>query len=251
MQLFKCLSLVLLFTVLFYVTTSESIQAQDSVPCNRTGIVNMIGVAVTNGEIDELGTAYEESDCDELVIQSVQQFIDIYNSLPDDTDTDCETGTVSCIADFDFSTGLEESFEFGDGISAYSEFCNFAGEIGLDIQFDDTNSYYGFGIQFTRLPDGSANILANTHLIFYVLGQSESANNQFRIGLKDITGTEIKVESNDWVAISTSNWRRVQIPLMIYSNLGIDLTKIENISLDFNPTDHGSSHICVDGLTFN
>jgi|GEM_PF-5850210 len=241
-----------LFLFIFVLESGHYALAQDSVSCSRADFVSLLAFVVNDDEVDNFFEDYvDNNNCDDATIAAFQQIIDAYKSVPISGDSDCQYGTVSCIASFDFDINLAQDFEFGTGTSEYTDDCKFLGDAGLEIGYDGSGDFYGFGIHFVNMDNSSVDISQNTYLTFYVLGLSDEANNEFRIGLKDSGDQEFKVESRNWVVISTSHWRRVQIPLALFAGGGVNLAMIENVSFDFNATDHSDSHICLDALRFN
>lgn len=155
---------------------------------------------------------------------------------------DCNTVITSCI--FRNTEGFEINFEFGPITTEYNSICAYGGNTGLYIKTDTTSGpYAGWGIQFLDMIDGYADVSEYGELVLWTKGINNTRS-KFRIGLKDIQGRETKFE----VITTPDQWQEIRLPLSNFTAKGTNISQLENISLDFNSTDHGPAELCLDNL---
>jgi len=70
---------------------------------------------------------------------------------------------------------------------------------------------------------------------------------RFQIGLKDLGGTEVKIESREKAVVNKSDWKMLRIQLSEFS--GVDTARVANVNIGFN-RNHGRGRICVDEIAF-
>lgn len=127
--------------------------------------------------------------------------------------------------------------------------CAFESNVGLSVTYNAEGEYAFWGIDFQSFPNESFDISNNTHLSFYIRSHASINGNQFRVGLKDTEGTEVKVESSEWHNVK-NNWELVEIPLSAFVQSGLNTSHIINLNFDFNRSDHGASSLCFSNFRF-
>jgi len=102
----------------------------------------------------------------------------------------------------------------------------------------------GWGVHWDKAPSKYFDASGFNAFTFWVKGAS--GGETFQIGLKDISGKEVKLESIKFVVVS-SKWMEATA---LFSDFeGVNVASLQNLNFGFN-TSHGSGSICVDDLTF-
>jgi hypothetical protein len=129
-----------------------------------------------------------------------------------------------------------------------SEGCRHSGPYGLRLTYAMSGTGNGgWGVHWAKAPLGGFNASGFSALVFSVKGTS--GGETFQIGLKDTDKREIKVESDPLVVVSASDWKPVTVPLSRFSDEGVNIASVENVSFTFN-RDHGSGTVCIDDIAF-
>jgi hypothetical protein len=127
-----------------------------------------------------------------------------------------------------------------------SEECRHSGTFGLRLTYAMSGQGSGgWGIHWIKAPEGYLDVSGFSELVLWVKGTS--GGETFQIGLKDTSGREVKVESQELVIATSSEWRPARVPLGEFT--GVNLASIENLNLGFN-RNHGSGTICIDDIVF-
>ncbi len=125
-----------------------------------------------------------------------------------------------------------------------TEKCVRSGAYGLQLMYSmkgDGNG--GWGVHWNNSPEKHFNASGFSAFTFWVKG---TGSETFQIGVKDTSGNEVKVESDNLLIVS-SDWLQVILPL---SNLqGVNVSSIENVNIGFNKN-HGTGSICIDDILF-
>jgi hypothetical protein len=134
---------------------------------------------------------------------------------------------------------------------ARDEMCRHSGQYGVQLTYDLTNAENdnaGWGIHWAKTPAKSFDASLFNALTFLVKG---TAPNGFQVGLKDLSGFEVKIEARTLTDVNESNWSLVTVPLSKFTRDGtqIDTSKIENVSLGFDAS-HDSGSFCIDEIAF-
>jgi|GEM_PF-6761635 len=166
-------------------------------------------------------------------------------SPPECTEADYRSN--QCVAIFQLGHG--QFFE--QGINAeFQEACTYETVPGLSVQYDTTGNFAYWGIDFSVREEQVFDASSYSYLYFYVRSQSDDVNNQFRIGLRDTLGNEVKMESRDRVTVS-DEWSLVEIPLTDYTRSGLEINQLINLNFDYNRSDHGASNLCYSNIGFH
>ncbi|MCG8348997.1 MAG: hypothetical protein MI924_14595 [Chloroflexales bacterium] len=152
----------------------------------------------------------------------------------------------------DMPSPFRDSEESAGSISTEyteDEDCRNSGPYSLRITFDFRNG--GFGGQVFRWessPEGRFDASQFNEFTFFVKG---TALYGFQVGIKDISGTEVKVGVSDFVVVNDAQWKQVVIPLdkFVTADQPVDMAKVRNVNFGFNK-DHGSGEICIDDIAF-
>jgi hypothetical protein len=88
-----------------------------------------------------------------------------------------------------------------------------------------------------------------TNFTFAVKG--EMGDETFLIGMRDIAGSPLTLESKNYVKVSSTDWQIVTIPLtrFTYQGTTVNPSAIDNVSFSFDER-HGSGSICIDDIAF-
>jgi len=78
--------------------------------------------------------------------------------------------------------------------------------------------------------------------------KGDQGGETFQIGVKDLSGKEVKIESEVGVIVSSTAWSQLVVDLEDFA--GVDLGSVENINLGFNKN-HGAGKVCVDEITLS
>lgn len=126
--------------------------------------------------------------------------------------------------------------------------CVYSPPYGLQLIYGSSGGK-GWGIHWNNPPSYHFDASAVGSLRFLVKGAL--GEERFLIGLKDTEGREIKLLSEDYVLVSATEWREVNIPLEYFASPIIipNLSFLNNISINFE-TRHGSGSICLDEFAF-
>jgi hypothetical protein len=123
--------------------------------------------------------------------------------------------------------------------------CIHSGMVGLQFKYAmSRTANAGWGVQWVNVPGGHFDASGFSALTFWVRGSSGSET--FQVGLKDTSGNEIKLESDQLLDVTT-DWKPAAIPLSAFK--GVNPARIENLNFGFN-RDHGSGSICLDDIAF-
>lgn len=109
-----------------------------------------------------------------------------------------------------------------------------------------TGQYGLWGVHWDKAALGYFDAGAATALTFWV--RSEAGGETFQIGLKDIEGHEVKVESETIAAVQAGQWRRVFVPLNKFT--GVNTRRINNVNFGF-VVNHGPGDIAIDDIAFS
>jgi hypothetical protein len=138
----------------------------------------------------------------------------------------------------------------GEFTYRYVEFegCRHSGPFGLQLAYTMSGEGNGgWGVHWVNTPAGRFDASGFSDLVFWVKGTS--GGETFQIGLKDRSGREIKVESTPLVVVSASEWRPVTVLLSRFSDEGVNIASVENVSFAFH-RGHGSGTVCIDDIAF-
>jgi Complex I intermediate-associated protein 30 (CIA30) len=127
--------------------------------------------------------------------------------------------------------------------------CHLSGRYGLRLVYSFTDAGNGgWGVHWANSPARHFDASGFTTLTFSVRG---TAPNRFQIGLKDTTGFEVNVESNEFGFASDTEWRTLTIPLTQFAQQGsgVNIASIENVHFSFH-SGHGAGNICIDEIVF-
>lgn len=133
--------------------------------------------------------------------------------------------------------------------------CRRYGSHGLRLKYDFTGQNSGgWGVFFTHTPTQHFDASTFSSLVFWVKG--ESGGEKFQVGLmdtngKDKKGKEGKVDSEQMVVVSATEWKRVSVLLSSFIDKGeiVDKSSINNVNVGFK-SDYGSGTICIDDIAF-
>lgn len=138
----------------------------------------------------------------------------------------------------------------GEFVARYVEedHCRHEGPYGLRMEYDMRGEAHGgWGVQWVSAPAGhfDASATGRSSLTFWVRGTR--GGELFQLGLKDTSGNEFKIESENLVVISSTEWRQVSVDLSDFT--GVNAASIENISFAFSRND-GEGTLCLDDVRF-
>jgi hypothetical protein len=130
-----------------------------------------------------------------------------------------------------------------------SEECRHSGPYGLRLTYAMSGAAAngGWGVHWVNTPAGRFDASGFSDLVFWVKGMS--GDETFQIGLKDTDKREIKVELDPLVVVSASVWKSVTVPLSRFSDEGVNIASVENVSFGFH-RGHGSGTVCIDDIAF-
>ena len=142
---------------------------------------------------------------------------------------------------FVFKNGGELVPSFSEGIT-----CRRTGLYGLRISYAmQGNENAGWGIHWDKVAARSFDAATFKKLTFWVRG--DAGDETFQIGLKDLTGREVKIKSVNLLVVSASDWRQVSVDLAEFTN--VNTAAVSNLNFGFNKN-HRSGTICVDDIAF-
>lgn len=149
--------------------------------------------------------------------------------------------------------GCNAAFEYGGddvgGVfeATFSRECAHDGPFGLRIHYSNSGATYGgWGVLWSTSPEESGDLSGFSQISFWIKGSQ--GGELFQIGLRDTNGVEPKLESDNYVVVST-DWQQVIFPFDDLLDIApdLDLTSIENFNFGFNK-DHKAGTFCVDDL---
>ena len=124
--------------------------------------------------------------------------------------------------------------------------CRHSGPYGLKLTYGFTGQGNGgWGVHWDNAPRGYLDVSRFTHLVFWVKGKS--GRESFQVGLRDTSGTEVKVESATLV-VNISDWSIVAVPLSSFR--GVRTSSVKNVNFGFNDK-HGAGSLCIDDIYFS
>jgi hypothetical protein len=138
----------------------------------------------------------------------------------------------------------------GELIDQFAIECAHTGKIGLKLTYKMQGDGYGgwlvsWGNATPRYFD------ASSFLSFVIWVKGGIGGETFQIGIKDITGKEVKIETKTLVIVSTTQWKKITISLSKFADEGgqVNMARINNINIGLNKN-HGAGSICLDDIAF-
>lgn len=127
------------------------------------------------------------------------------------------------------------------------DYCVHSGTVGLKLDYSmKEKSYGGWGVLWNAAPAIPFDASGFTHFTFWVRGLK--GGETFQIGLRDTNEIEAKIESTDYVLVTT-DWTNVAIKLDEAKAKNVNVAKLLNVNLGFN-ANHGTGAICIDDIAF-
>jgi hypothetical protein len=118
--------------------------------------------------------------------------------------------------------------------------------MGLRVTYSMSgNMSGGWGIHWSNSPSRHFNAQGLTSVALSVKGAR--GREAFQVGLKDTSGREVKIESRDWLIVSGSEWKRMEVPLTAFR--GVRSASVENLNIGFS-RNHGRGQLCIDEIAF-
>lgn len=165
----------------------------------------------------------------------------------------CANGFFACVFPqaaggkiFDYSSDPTASLT----VDALSNECAFTSEHGVKLTYNipEENNNVSWGVEW-KSTDGLYDAASFTIFTFAVKG--DIGDEIFLIGMKDIAGSPVTLESTNYVTVSSTKWEKVTIPFddFIYKGATINPSRLENVSFSFDER-HGSGSICIDDIAF-
>ena len=128
--------------------------------------------------------------------------------------------------------------------------CGYTSELGVKLTYGVMQKGVNgaWGVQW-KDTTGYLDASEYVNISFAVRGMT--GNETFLIGLKDIPGKPVTLESKNYVEVSSSKWNVVVIPFskFIYQGASVNPQALENMSFSFDER-HGSGIICIDDIAF-
>jgi hypothetical protein len=236
------------------------VRAQEELPCTPQGIISSFALAVAEDNVENWLSSYEESSCEDIIKSDVRALAADYQKLV----TDSETQVFECppeigiVCDL-FSAAAQEqvegarSFVFVNPPGAelqdrFTANCAHSNKYGLQLSYNitDEQGNAGWGVQWEESPTGSFDASQFTMLTFWVNGTE--GGEIFQVGLKDKSGTELKVETKLLGVVERGRWTKFTIPFDPYFSQ-VKTNEIANLNFGFN-INHGEGTICIDSVAF-
>jgi hypothetical protein len=129
--------------------------------------------------------------------------------------------------------------------------CVHTGPYGLLLTYNLTgDANGGWGVQWASSPAKHFDASGFRSFNFWIKGIN--GGETFQIGLKDENGKEVKVESENFVIV-TSDWTLATVPLSLFTDVNgvrmVNTSIIENVNFGFNKN-HGPGSFCIDDISF-
>jgi hypothetical protein len=165
----------------------------------------------------------------------------------------CKTGFFACVFT-QADTG--RTFEFKSDSSAtltvddQAAECAFTTEFGVKLTYEVTQAgtNASWGVQWK---DTVGYFDASTFTNFTFAVRGKEGDEEFLIGMKDVTGSEVTLESKSYVKVTPTEWQIVTIPLSRFTHKGttINPSALDNVAFSFDER-QGSGSICMDDIAF-
>lgn len=128
--------------------------------------------------------------------------------------------------------------------------CALTTELGVKLTYEVTQkgANAAWGVQWK---DTLGHFDASKFTSFTFVVKGELGGETFLIGMKDIAGSPVTLESKNYVTVSSTKWETVTIPFgkFIYQGRSVSPKALENVSFSFDER-HGSGSICIDDIAF-
>lgn len=127
--------------------------------------------------------------------------------------------------------------------------CSNSGPFGLKLEYNfQGKGNGGWGVHWEFAAEQRFDASQFAEITFFVKGVAPEG---FNLGIKDVNEQEFRVNINSYVEINESQWRRVKIPLGLFTNGNppVDLANVRNINFGFN-AEHGEGSVCIDDIAF-
>jgi hypothetical protein len=167
----------------------------------------------------------------------------------DPTPISCAEGLICEVFPQVAGTG-GESFVFinppGTLVNQLVPDCVETGEYGLKLDYAFTGAGNGgWGIKWDDSDTGFFNASQYTRLKFSARGGI--GGETFQVGIRDTIGNEQKIETWEYLVISLTDWKVVNIPLSKFPN--VVLSSLSNINFGVNRS-HNAGVVCIDNIEF-
>lgn len=164
----------------------------------------------------------------------------------------CANGFFACVFP-QADTGKTFLFKKGAGVTLTVDEqsqCALTTEVGAKLTYEITQARTNaaWGVQWI---DTVGYFDASNFTSFAFAVKGELGGETFLIGMRDIAGGPVTLESKNYVTVSSTKWQLVTIPLsrFTYQGTTVNPSALENVSFSFDER-HGSGTICLDDIAF-
>jgi hypothetical protein len=165
----------------------------------------------------------------------------------------CKTGFFACVFP-QAETGRPFQFKKDSSVTLtvdeQAAECAFTTEYGVKLTYEITQAETdaSWGVQWKDTV-GYFDASNFTNFTFAVRGKQ--GDEEFLIGMKDVTESVVTLESKNFVKVTSTEWQIVTIPLSRFTHKGttINPSALDNVTFSFDER-HGSGSICIDDIAF-